>query len=277
MQRADRSYEGSYDLYDYRETYSYIAFKRYLAAKTLLKGYAAFKIKNFGNILGESFREPHGKLEIKRFFQSRTTLGLAVRFGAKFYYDDAASNVWGTLNLPSTSQSSARLSQFSTRLNFSQGISNRVGARGWVDYSVNLGDYPSFIDQRTWGENQEYFYVIFDNPLLDRYARDGLNLFGALKVLGPHQTWLEGGASFGDHDYGALMFPSDDVDYTTLDEGQKRLDKTKDYYFSLTRILPGTLGKPKLALSGGWLERESSVERYTYSGAYYSSSMTWRW
>ena len=260
VQVAWRSYQEFFSMYDYGELYSYLSFRKYLGVRTLLKGYGAIKIRDYGEILGESFREPHGKLEIQRFFESRTTLGLAVRFGAKFYFGVAASEVWETLNLPSTSQ-------LSTRLNFSQGITDRFGARGWLDYRVNFDDYPHY-----YSATEE----IFDSPLLDRYAREGLDAFGALKLLVPWQTWLEGGVSYGDHDFGNLLFPSDEAGVGP-GEGQVRSDTFQDYYLSPTRVLSGALGRPKLVVTGGWLDRESSLSRYTFSGAHYSATMTWSW
>lgn len=266
LQAADRSYQTFYSVYDYQEMYLYLALRKYLGSRTLFKVYGAFKIRDYGNILGESYREPHGQLEVQRFFDSRTMLGIAVRFGAKSYYDVAASEVWETLNLPSTSQ-------LSTRLNFSQGVGDRVGIRGWSEYRVNFDDYPHFINHL---EVDGAYVDIFDSPLLDRYASEGLSLFGAVKVLAPGQIWLEGGASFADNDYGELLFPSDGPTEGP-DEGQTREDTLQDYYLSLTRSLAKQVGRPKLVLAGGWLDRESTVERYTFSGAYVSGSVAWTW
>jgi hypothetical protein len=266
LQAADRAYEDYYSVYDYQEVYMYLAIRKYLGVRTLLKIYGAFKIRDYGNILGESYREPHGKLEIQRFFESRTTLGVAVRYGAKSYYDVAASEVWETLNLPSTSQ-------LSTRLNISQGIGNRFGVRGWSEYRVNFDDYPHFIDHL---EVDGQYIDIFDSPLLDRYAREGFSLFGAVKYLSPRQIWLEGGASYADNDYGELLFPSDVIS-DGPDAGQSREDTVQDYYVSATRKLAKAPGRPKLVLTGGWLDRSSTVARYTFSGSYVSGSVAWYW
>ena len=46
---------------------------------------------------------------------------------------------------------------------------------------------------------------------------------------------------------------------------------------SLTKILNKSLGRPKMVLTGGWLDRDSTVDRYTYTGSYLSGSLAWSW
>jgi len=168
-QFAVRSYEDYYEVYNYREAYSYLAFSRYAGSGTLWSGFAALKARRYGELPEESYLEPHGQLKIQRFLESRTTLGLSARYGVKYYYDSAAPVIWDTLNLPSTSQVAARL-------NIAQGLSDRLSIRGRVDSRWTLSDFPYYVSED-----------IFDSPLLDNYANDGWDLFAAVKWLGPAQ------------------------------------------------------------------------------------------
>lgn len=266
-QVSRRDYRDYYSLFDYEEFYGYLAFRHYLDGSTLLKGYAAIQVRDYGGYAGESFREPHGELKLQRFFATRTTLGLEARFGQKVYTDSAAPEIWGTVQLPSTSQ-------FSVRSSFSQGVGQRHGLRGWFEYRHNFEDYPHYIGPVVTTEG-DTLGMDFDSPLLDRYAREGSDLFFAWKMLAPGQNWLELGASWGDYDFGGLLFPSDE---RVLDDpGQSRTETVGDVYLKWTRQLPQALQRPRLVAATGWQERDSSVARYTYSGARVFASLTWKW
>lgn len=102
-----RAYEGGYDIHDYRELYSYLALRRHTGTSVLWSGFAALRVRRYGELPEESYLEPSGQIKVQRFFASRTTLGLSVRYGIKTFYDSAASAVWDTPHLPSTSQMAA--------------------------------------------------------------------------------------------------------------------------------------------------------------------------
>ena len=246
-----RAYEDYFEIYDYSEFYTYLSFKRYAGTKYLARGFAALRARKYGELPEESYLEPHGKLEIQRFFDARVTVGLAARLGAKFYNDSAAQSVWETLNLPSTSQIAARL-------NIAKGVSDRLAVRGWVDSRWNLSDFPRYVADD-----------IYDSPLLDGYAHQGLDGFAALKYLGPAQVWLEGGVTAGDHDYGSLLFAGPDG-------GQTRDDQVMEYFASAEKTLGGQADAPKLRLVGSWRDQDSTIESYTYAGMFFSSSLSWR-
>ena len=246
-----RGYEEYYKIYDYNELYTYLSFKRYLGDRHLLNGFAALRVREYGELPEESYLEPHGQLEIKKFFDSRATIGLSARYGAKFFNDSVASSVWETLDLPSTSQVAARL-------NIAKGVSDRLAVRGWVDSRWNLSDFPRYVAED-----------VFDSPLLDGYAHEGVDGFVAVKYLGPAQVWLEVGATAGDHDYGSLLFAGTPV-------GQTRDDQVFEYFASAEKALAGKADAPKLRVVGGWRDQESTIEAYTYAGMYFSSSLTWR-
>ncbi|MEN8006703.1 MAG: hypothetical protein ABFS42_06775 [Candidatus Krumholzibacteriota bacterium] len=246
-----RGYEDYYEIYDYSELYTYLSFKRYLGERHLVKGFAALRVRKYGELPEESFLEPHGRLEMQKFFDSRVTVGFSARYGAKFYNDSAAPSVWETLNLPSTSQVAARL-------NIAKGVSDRLAVRGWVDSRWNLSDFPRYVADD-----------VFDSPLLDGYAHEGIDGFAAVKYLGPAQVWLEAGASAGDHDYGSLLFAG-------APGGQTRDDRVFEYFATAEKALSGKADPPKLRLAGGWRDQDSSIEGYTYSGMFFSSSLTWR-
>ena len=246
-----RGYEDYYEAYDYTDLYTYLAFKRNLGASYLTKGFAALRVRTYGELPEESYLEPHGKLEIQRFFESRVTVGLSVRYGAKYYNDSVAPSVWGTPDLPSISQAAARL-------NLAKGLSDRLAVRGWVDSRWNLSDFPRYVAED-----------VFDSPLLDAYAHEGIDAFAALKYLGPAQVWLEAGATAGDHDYGSLLFAGEPG-------GQTRDDQVIEYFASVQKALGGQKDAPKLRLVGGWRDQESTIDSYTYAGMFFSSSLTWR-
>ena len=157
---------------------------------------------------------------------------------------------------------------------FSQGLGSRVGFRSWGEYRHNFDEYPHYIDHLI-NENTGEYVDVFASPLLDRYARGGLDLFAAVKVLAPRQLWVEFGTSYGDYDFGELLFPSNEI-AEGPDEGQTRTDTLHDYYVSVTRNMSRWIGRPRFVASGGWSNRVSNVERYTYDGIYFSGSATWR-
>ncbi len=267
VQVARRDYRDYYDRFDDQEAYGYLAFRHYFGPSTLLKGYAALQIKDFGNYEGESFREPHGELKLQRFFASRTTLGLATRFGQKVYYETAASGIWETTQLPSTSQ-------VSVRLEFSQGIGQRHGLRGWAELRHNLDEYPHYVGPLI-DAGGDTLGVEFDSPLLDRYAREGTDYFLAWKFLAPGQNWIEASVSRGDYDYGGLLFPSDQ--WQLDDPGQQREDVVYGYDLGWKRQMPEWLQRSQLKAGAGWRDRDSTVQRYAYSGWRAYGSLTWKW
>ncbi len=251
VQLSLRGYEDYYKIYDFSEMYTYLSFKRYLGDRHLLKGFAAFRGRKYGELPEESYLEPHGQLEIKKFFDSRATIGLSARFGAKFYNDSVASSVWETLDLPSTSQMAARL-------NLAKGMSDRLAVRGWVDSRWNLSDFPRYVAED-----------VFDSPLLDGYAHEGIDAFAAVKYIGPAQVWLEAGLTAGDHDYGSLLFAGSPGGHT-------RDDQVLEYFASAEKALSGKADSPRIRVVGGWRDQDSTIEAYTYAGMYFSSSLTWR-
>jgi len=248
VQGSVRTFDERYAHYDNREVYGYVAFKRYLDSALVLRGFGAARWRVYDDLPEESFVEPFGQLSLQRFFASRTTLGLAVRYGAKIFNDSVASSVWGTTDLPSTSQLAARL-------NFAQGFSDRLAWRGWVESRHSLSEFPRYVAED-----------VYDSPLLDVYAHEGTDLFTALKLLGPWQTWLEAGFAYGDHDYGELLF-------ATADGGGRRQDDVREYVLALERRFTGA-SRPRLRISGGWRDQDSTLDGYTYQGVFASSSLS---
>ena len=251
IQFSLRDYEDYYRIYNFSELYTYLSFKKYLGERHLVKGFAALRVREYEDLPEESYLEPHGRLEVQRFFDSRATVGLSARFGAKYFNDSAASSVWETLNLPSTSQVAARL-------NLAKGVSDRLAVRGWVDSRWNLSDFPRYVADD-----------VFDSPLLDGYAHEGIDGFAAVKYLGPAQIWIEGGATVGDHDYGSLLFAG-------APGGQTRKDQVFEYFVTAEKSLGGGADAPKIQVAGGWRDQDSTIEAYTYAGMFFSSSLTWR-
>ena len=249
-QGALRRYEGGYTIYDYHELYAYAAFRRHAGTNTLWSGFGALRLRRYGELPEESFVEPHGQLKVQRFFSGRTTLGLSARFGVKTYNDSAASAVWGTPNLPSTSQAAARLE-------FSQGVSDRVGLRVRVDSRHTLSDFPYYVSED-----------IFDSPLLDTYAHQGWDALAVLKWLAPLQVWTELGYSRGEHDYGSLLFAGTPA-------GQTRDDSVAEIFTTLRRRLAGHRDGPELQLTAGWRDQRSTIDTYTYDGLFAHTSLAW--
>ena len=252
IQGSVRNYVDYYGIYNYGEFYSYFAAKKYVGDKTLLRGYAALRYRSFGDLPEETYIEPHGRLEMQYYTESRTTLGLALKFGAKYYNDSIASQIWETNSIPS-------VSQFATRINLAQGLSDRTSLRGWVEARWNLSDFPRYVADD-----------IYDSPLLDSYAHDGYDAFMAFKWLAPKQTWVELGLSFGDHDYGSLLFAVEDG-------AGLRQDQVLGVGLSLDRLISSGPGKPRLKLNAGWEDQVSSLAGYTHAGPYGSTSLSWNW
>jgi hypothetical protein len=252
VQGAMRRHEDWYQAYDHEEAFAYAAFKKFSGGRTLWKGYAGYRVRQYDQLPEESYLEPHVQFEVQRFSESRSSLGLRVRYGYKKFNDEAAPQVWETPNLPSTSQLAARLS-------FSRGLSERTGLRTWAEYRWKLSEFPHYVADD-----------VYDSPVLDRYATEGFDVFAALKTLAPWQWWLELGASLGDHDYGEIQFAALDGG------GQSRQDTVSEYYLSLQKTLARTLGQPRFNLMAGWRNQDSTHDWYEYSGVFASSNLSWK-
>jgi len=252
VQASVRNHDGYYGVYDYLEGYGYFAFKRYFGAQTLGRGYAAMRVRRYDDLPEESFVEPHAHLEVQRYSESRTTLGLAIDYGIKTFDDPIASRIWETLESPSTSQIAARF-------NFAQGFSERVALRGWLNRMWSLADFPHYVADD-----------IYDSPVLDHYAYEGLDSSLILKILGPSQTWLELGGSWGRHDYGEMLFASGE-------SGLKREDDVAAVFLGVERKLGGRMTSPLWRLQLGWRDQVSSIPNYDYSGTYITSSLSLKW
>lgn len=251
IQGAMRRHEDWYQVYDHDEAFAYVAIKRFVGSRTLWKGFAGYRVRVYDMLPEESYLEPHAQLEVQRFSESKTTLGLRVRYGYKKFHEDAASQVWETPSLPSTSQ-------LATRLSFSKGLGEKTGVRSWAEYRWKLSEFPYYVADD-----------VYDSPVLDRYATEGYDLFVALKTLAPGQWWFEVGASLGDHDYGEIQFAS------VTGGGQSRKDTVAEYYSSLQHTLGKSLGRPKFNLMAGWRDQKSTHDWYDYSGVFVSSNLAW--
>ncbi len=252
IQGAVQRYQDYYEVYNYGEAYSYFAGKRYLNDRTLMRGFIALRFREFGDLPEESYLEPHGQVELQHFSENRTTVGLALKLGAKYYHDSVASRVWGTTQIPS-------VSQFAARLSLAKGLSDRTSLRGWFEARKNLSDFPRYVADD-----------VFDSPLLDSYAHQGFDAFLAFKWLAPLQTWLEFGARYGDHDYGSLLF-------AVPEGGEMRQDKVIDLGLVLDHRVSSKFGKPRIKLSGGWQGQDSNLVGYTHDGPYVATSFSWQW
>jgi hypothetical protein len=250
IQVSNRGHESVYEIYDYIESYSYLSFKHYLNGRTLGRGYVALRYRDYGDLPEESYIEPHGRLEFQRYSEQRTTLGLSLSYGRKTFHESAALRVWET-------QASPASSQLATRLTIAQGFSERVALRGWASLSWNLSGFPHYVADD-----------IFDSPLLDHYAYDGEDAGLVLKILGPVQTWIEFGGSWGRHDYGELIF-ADGAD------GSLREDTVVDVFCGLKRTMGDVPGRPSLRFNAGWRQQESDIVSYDYSGINITSSISW--
>ncbi len=252
IQGSFRRYVDYYEIYNYNEAYSYFAMKKYISSRTLLRGFAALRYRKFQSLPEENNLEPHGRIELQHYSESRTTLGLALKLGTRFYNDSVASQVWETSQIPSVSQLAARL-------NFAQGLGTRTSIRGWLETRWNLSEFPRFVEDD-----------IYDSPLLDSYAHQGFDAFAAFKWLAPLQTWLEVGFNIGRHDYGSLLF-------ATEAGGAVRDDDVWGLGLSLDRKISSGPGTPRFKLTGGWDHQNSSLAGYTHDGPYAATSLSWQW
>ncbi len=75
----------------------------------MLRGYAGLRLRTYAELPEESYLEPHALLELKRFWENRTTLGATLRVGGKWFHDPVAPRVWGTDGTPHAAQLSATI------------------------------------------------------------------------------------------------------------------------------------------------------------------------
>ena len=252
VQGSLRRNRPAYELYDYAEGYGYLAVRRALTPRLMLHGFAALRWRDYGDLPEESFAEPHARLELQHYSESRTTLGLALSVGRKTFNDPVASRVWDTSETPAASRLAARLS-------IAQGLSERVSLRAWVEAIRSLEGFPHTVSAD-----------VFDSPLLDRYAYEGGDAGLILKALIPWQTWAELGGTWGRHDYGDLVF--DDGG-----DGAPRTDTVLGAFLGLSRVLGGSGKSPRLGITVGWRDQDSDVSYYDCAGLYLTSSLIWRY
>ncbi len=248
LQYALRDYQDAYEYYDHHDLNFYAAWKTYPRPDVMIRATGTFRNRRYPDLPEESFLEPRVRLEGKRFFANRTTIGLALDLGWKKFYDSAASRVWETPNLPSTSQLAARL-------NISRGLGERVGLRTWAEGRFSLEGFPHYV-----GDD------VYDSPLLDFYAHEGVDALAAFKWLSPMLFWLETGFAYGDHDYGDLLFATDAG-------GAARQDTVRDYFLGITRSFKAAGSLASLKVQGGWRDQGSTLETYNYTGAFFSSAL----
>jgi len=246
-----RNIEG-YRIYDYQEAYGYLAFKKYPRPNVMLRGWAGLRTRIYDDLPEESYLEPHAVLEIKRFGENRTTLGVSARLGGKWFHNPVAKNVWGTAGTPATSQ-------FMVAIDAAKGLSERVGARARFDHRFTLSDFPYWV-----GDD------IYDSPLLDRYARAGSSALAAAKWLTPLQTWLEVGGAWTRDDYGEIVF-------ATGAGGSQRLDTILTGFAALERRFVRSGRGAILRATVSWRDQSSNLDAYTWSGLAATAGLEWRW
>jgi hypothetical protein len=251
-QGALRRQAPTYAIYDHDEAVGYLAAKVYAHPRLMLRGVAGLRWRRYESLPEESYLEPHATLELKHFSPSRRTLGATVRLGGKWYHEPAAVRVWESRSTPTTSQLAASLL-------LAQGVSDRVGVRASAGYRATLDGFPYYVDEE-----------IYDNPLLDRYARQGWNADGEVKWLMPSAVWLRLGLDWRTDDYGEIRFRTADAD-------GHRLDRVLAAWLSLERRL-GFVGRDlTLRLNLGFTDQRSTLATYTWSGPTAGAGLQWRW
>ncbi|MBZ0268662.1 hypothetical protein K8I85_10940 [bacterium] len=254
VQIAGRLHEDDrYQPYDYRQASAYAATKGYPRNGVLLRGHVDTKYRRYGDLPEESYLESNARLELQRFLPSSTTLGLQVGWGAKWYTDSAAEEVWETGGTPVTSQ--VRL-----RLNAAQGLGARVSVRAAGSVRISLADFPYIVRED-----------LYDSPLLDWYASSGWRAESVVRALVPWQTWFEVGSAYGARDYGDLRFPG-------VSGPASRSDDILDVFCSLERAFDvNDRNRMLVEVGGRWTRQESDLETYDLSGPNLSTSLSWLW
>jgi hypothetical protein len=252
IQGALRRQQPAYAVYDYDAVNGYLAAKTYPHPRLMLRGVAGLAWRRYEALPEESYVEPHLSLQLRHFSPSRLSLGAALRLGGKWYHDPAASRVWNANGTPSTAQLAASVMA-------AQGLSERLSLRATVEYRARLDDFPYLVD----GE-------IFDNPLLDRYARSGWNAGGAVKWLMPQTIWLQLGLGWREDDYGEIRFRA-------ADGAGSRQDHVVDLWLSVERQLGLADMDLRLRAHAAYTEQRSTLEAYTWSGPAAGAGLQWRW
>jgi hypothetical protein len=246
----DQIEQGS--LYDHKEIDGYLVHKIYPASNLMIRGIAGGRVRSYSELPEESLLETYVLLEMKKFSENRTTIGTSVRLGGKQFYDPIAPRVWGTQDQPFASQ-------LVLSLDAAKGVSDRVGLKASVGQRISLSDFPYWVQDD-----------LFDNPLLDRYARSGWTANGSVKVLTPGLIWVETGVYASTDDYGAILFDSGDG-------GATRLDHVLEGYVSVERTITSGKNKTVLRLTGSWRDQSSDLELYDWSGMSVVGGVSWKW
>jgi hypothetical protein len=253
LQGAIRVQDPVLAAYDHTEVFGYLAGKTYIHPRVMLRGVAGLRTRTYDALPEESYTEPHALVELKHFSENRTTLGATVRLGGKWYHDAVAPRVWGTRTTPVTSQLSAGL-------DVARGLSDRVGLRASVLARIGLDSFPYYVADD-----------IYDSPLLDRYASNGLGASGEIKILTPSTLWLRLGAGIREDDFGDILFADG------IGGGAQRRDTSLDLWIAADRRLDWA-GR-SLTLKGhvGWTDQSSTLDVYTWSGLTAGGGLQWRW
>ncbi len=239
-------------LYDHKEIDGYLVHKIYPAPSLMIRGVAGGRVRSYSELPEESLLETYVLLEMKKFTENRTTIGTSLRLGGKQFYDPIAPRVWGTQDQPFASQ-------LVLSLDAAQGVSDRISLKASVGQRISLSDFPYWVQDD-----------LFDNPLLDRYARSGWLANGSVKVLTPGLIWVETGVYASTDDYGAILFDSGD-------EGATRLDHVLEGYVSLEKTIVSGSNKTVLRLTGSWRDQSSNLELYDWSGMSVVGGVSWKW
>jgi len=238
--------------YDHTEFDGYLVRKIYPRPSLMLRGVLGGRIRSYDDLPEESMLETYVLLEMKKFSESRTTLGTSVRLGGKRFHDPIAPRVWGTDGTPSASQ-------LVVSADIAQGLSDRVGLKASAGHRISLSDFPYWVQDD-----------LFDNPLLDRYARSGWMASGSIKVLTPWLMWVETGVHASADDYGAIVFDSGDG-------GANRRDDVVEGYVSVEKTISSAGRGAVLRITGSWRDQSSNLGIYDWSGPAAVGSLTWRW
>jgi hypothetical protein len=276
--------EGSYFKSEYNDFNNlsinlYSAFKSYLSPTSILNSNYSLEYKNYKNAIFD-YLSHILNLSLDKFFQTKTTLGIKVDWGSKYFfhpYDSQAGQDEGEIYFQGKGKGKGyarkqEITDNSQTPEESQGI--QIFSLGAV-MAQALGDNIgiSFTGQKQWiisGANPfiwiEEFYSI-ENPSYDRYSWKGYQWESQLTFLIPWDIQVKSGFSSGKKDFPGIESLTPEGELT----GMMRRDNRKQFQVRAEK----DFAKFSIYLSYAYISNDSNDPFFKWNGNYFAAGIEW--
>jgi hypothetical protein len=238
------SQAGDYRPYRFQALDGYLAWSAHPLDAMIARAAAEVETRRYPDLPEESYRLALARTELRRSFQTGTTVGLLVEAAGKQYPDGEAAHLWAEAESPVAAYGR-------TRIQASQSLHSRAGLRLSYERRRILDPIPYASEAG-----------LADSPLLDGFAAGGWEGEAVLKLRLPRELWLEFGAGAALRDFGDVPFLSSEQP-----EPVQRVDRENWTSLGLERAFAGKGSRQiVINLRAQWNERTSRLADFTYHG-----------